>query len=64
MNLSEIWVRSYKETNFSHYSALDSDWKGSIENLPKFEACKCDACFFSDIVCIRLMLQECFYDSM
>lgn len=34
-----------KETNFSHYSALDGDWKGSIENLPKLEACKHDTSF-------------------
>lgn len=47
MNLSEIWVRSCKETNFSHYSALDGDWRGTTENLSKFEACKCDARFFS-----------------
>lgn len=45
MNLSDIWVRSCKETKFSHCSALDGDWKGSIKNLPQLEDCKCDASF-------------------
>lgn len=61
MNLSEIRLHHTMKQTF-HIIEL---WmgKGSIENIPKLEACKCDTSFsflFSDLICIRLMLQECF----